>query len=113
MALMSLGCMVPGTKRIECVEENCGAASVKLSPEEMEELEAAVPHHEVMAIAYRQHDITQEEGQEEPGCNQQALFALLLSFSNKPLCSLTVIFDVESRIQAIILPPSSRMWYWS
>jgi diketogulonate reductase-like aldo/keto reductase len=60
--LMSLGCLVPGTKRIECVEENCGAASVKLSPEEMEELEAAVPHHEVMAVAYRQHVITQRRG---------------------------------------------------
>lgn len=47
MALIKSGLVWSGTKRIECVEENCGAAAVKLTPEEMTELEAAVPHHEV------------------------------------------------------------------
>jgi aryl-alcohol dehydrogenase-like predicted oxidoreductase len=35
--------LIPGTKRIAAVEENVGAAFVVLSPEELTEIEAAVP----------------------------------------------------------------------
>ncbi len=38
---------IPGTKRISCVDENVAAAFVKLTAEEVKELEDAVPHHEV------------------------------------------------------------------
>jgi aryl-alcohol dehydrogenase-like predicted oxidoreductase len=35
--------LIPGTKRVAAVEENVGAAAVVLSPEELAEIEAAVP----------------------------------------------------------------------
>ncbi|GAB4821479.1 hypothetical protein N2152v2_008525 [Parachlorella kessleri] len=38
---------IPGTKTIKYLEENVGALKVKLSPEEMEELESLVPHDQV------------------------------------------------------------------
>ncbi len=44
---------IPGTKRISCVDENVAAASIKLTAEEIKELEDAVPHHEVRSSAPR------------------------------------------------------------
>jgi hypothetical protein len=44
---MAVGLGMPGTKRIACIEENMGALKVKLSAEDIEQLEAAVPYHEV------------------------------------------------------------------
>ena len=38
---------IPGTKRVNCFDENLAALKVKLTPEECTELENAVPHHEV------------------------------------------------------------------
>ena len=38
---------IPGTKRTNCFDENLAALKVTLTPEECEELENAVPHHEV------------------------------------------------------------------
>ena len=38
---------IPGTKLISCVDENIAAAFIKLTAEEIKELEDAVPHHEV------------------------------------------------------------------
>ncbi|BDA43731.1 probable aldo-keto reductase 2 [Coccomyxa sp. Obi] len=46
---------IPGTKRISCVDENIAAASIKLTAEEIKELEDAVPHHEVAGDRY--HDM--------------------------------------------------------
>lgn len=43
---------IPGTKRASCVTENLGALDVHLTPEEMRELEDAVPHGEVMGDRY-------------------------------------------------------------
>jgi aryl-alcohol dehydrogenase-like predicted oxidoreductase len=38
---------IPGTKRIKYLEENLGAAQVKLSEEDLRELEQAFPHDQV------------------------------------------------------------------
>ena len=35
--------LIPGTKRVACLEENMGALSIMLTPQEVEELELAVP----------------------------------------------------------------------
>ncbi len=50
--------MSSGTKRIERVEENVAAASVKLSPEEVAELENAVPQHAVAGGRYASDALT-------------------------------------------------------
>ncbi|EIE19339.1 aldo/keto reductase [Coccomyxa subellipsoidea C-169] len=46
---------IPGTKRVACVDENVAAVNVKLTAEEMKELEDAVPQHEVAGDRY--HDM--------------------------------------------------------
>ena len=38
---------IPGTKNIKYLEENIAAFQIKLSKQELAELEEAVPHHEV------------------------------------------------------------------
>lgn len=38
---------IPGTTRIPNLQENIGSSFVKLTPEEVDEIAAAVPHHEV------------------------------------------------------------------
>jgi aryl-alcohol dehydrogenase-like predicted oxidoreductase len=38
---------IPGTKRVACVDENVTAVRIRLSPQELQELEDAVPHHQV------------------------------------------------------------------
>jgi aryl-alcohol dehydrogenase-like predicted oxidoreductase len=43
---------IPGTKRRKYLEENIAAASIKLLPEEVEELEAAVPAEAVVGTRY-------------------------------------------------------------
>lgn len=43
---------IPGTRRVEFLEENVGAASIQLSPEEIQEIERAVPASEVAGDRY-------------------------------------------------------------
>jgi aryl-alcohol dehydrogenase-like predicted oxidoreductase len=43
---------IPGTKRRKYLEENAAAAAIKLTPDEVAELEAAVPRNEVMGDRY-------------------------------------------------------------
>jgi aryl-alcohol dehydrogenase-like predicted oxidoreductase len=43
---------IPGTKRRKYLEENAAAAEIHLTPEEVAELEAAVPHTEVVGERY-------------------------------------------------------------
>jgi aryl-alcohol dehydrogenase-like predicted oxidoreductase len=43
---------IPGTKRRKYLEENAAATEIRLSPEEVAELEAAVPKHEVAGDRY-------------------------------------------------------------
>lgn len=43
---------IPGTKRVSYLEENMGALKVHLSSEDIAELEAAVPDHEVAGARY-------------------------------------------------------------
>jgi aryl-alcohol dehydrogenase-like predicted oxidoreductase len=43
---------IPGTKRRKYLEENAAAADIALSPQEVAELEAAVPEHEIMGDRY-------------------------------------------------------------
>lgn len=43
---------IPGTRRIKYLEENVGALGVTLSPEELQELEAACPHDKVVGDRY-------------------------------------------------------------
>lgn len=45
---------IPGTKRRKYLEENAAAADITLTPEEVEELEAAVPLHEVAGTRYNE-----------------------------------------------------------
>ncbi len=45
---------IPGTKRVKYLEENAAAASIKLSAEEVAELEAAVPTDEVAGDRYNE-----------------------------------------------------------
>jgi aryl-alcohol dehydrogenase-like predicted oxidoreductase len=43
---------IPGTKRRKYLEENAGAAAIALTPEEVKELEAAVPESEIVGERY-------------------------------------------------------------
>jgi aryl-alcohol dehydrogenase-like predicted oxidoreductase len=43
---------IPGTKRRKYLEENTGTVEIKLTSDEVRELEAAVPHHEVAGERY-------------------------------------------------------------
>jgi aryl-alcohol dehydrogenase-like predicted oxidoreductase len=43
---------IPGTKRRKYLEENAAAAEIKLTPDEVEELEAAVPQDEIVGERY-------------------------------------------------------------
>ena len=43
---------IPGTKRRKYLEENAGAAAIRLTPQEVAELEAAIPQHEVAGDRY-------------------------------------------------------------
>jgi len=43
---------IPGTKRRKYLEENAAAASIKLTPEEVAELEAAIPQNEIAGDRY-------------------------------------------------------------
>ncbi len=43
---------IPGTKRRKYLEENAAAAVIKLTPEEVAELEAAVPQDEIAGDRY-------------------------------------------------------------
>ncbi len=43
---------IPGTKRRKYLEENAAAAEIKLTPNEVAELEAAVPQNEIMGDRY-------------------------------------------------------------
>jgi len=43
---------IPGTKRRKYLEENAAAAEIKLTPDEVVELEAAVPQTEVVGDRY-------------------------------------------------------------
>ena len=43
---------IPGTKRMKYLEENAAAVGVKLSKQEMKELEDAVPQGEVQGGRY-------------------------------------------------------------
>ncbi len=43
---------IPGTKRRKYLEENAAAVAVHLTPEEISELEAAVPEHEIAGDRY-------------------------------------------------------------
>jgi aryl-alcohol dehydrogenase-like predicted oxidoreductase len=43
---------IPGTKRRKYLEENAEAVDIKLTPGEMEQLEAAVPLHEIAGDRY-------------------------------------------------------------
>jgi aryl-alcohol dehydrogenase-like predicted oxidoreductase len=43
---------IPGTKRRKYLEENAAAADIKLTPAEVAELEAAVPHTEIAGERY-------------------------------------------------------------
>lgn len=43
---------IPGTKRVKYLEENAAAVQIKLSAEELKELEAAVPESDVVGDRY-------------------------------------------------------------
>lgn len=43
---------IPGTKRRKYLEENAAAATIRLTPAEVEELEAAVPIEEIVGDRY-------------------------------------------------------------
>jgi aryl-alcohol dehydrogenase-like predicted oxidoreductase len=43
---------IPGTKRRKYLEENAGAADIQLTPDDVAELEAAVPAHEIVGDRY-------------------------------------------------------------
>ena len=45
---------IPGTKRRTYLEENAAAVDIKLSPEDVAELEAAVPQDEVAGTRYNE-----------------------------------------------------------
>eukprot|EP00243_Klebsormidium_subtile_P007557 TRINITY_DN3365_c0_g3_i1.p1 TRINITY_DN3365_c0_g3~~TRINITY_DN3365_c0_g3_i1.p1 ORF type:complete len:126 (+),score=30.39 TRINITY_DN3365_c0_g3_i1:46-378(+) len=46
---------IPGTTKIANLESNLGALDIKLSPEEIKELEDAVPAHLVHGFRYPEH----------------------------------------------------------
>lgn len=43
---------IPGTKRVKYLEENAAAVQIQLTPEELKELEDAVPVSEVVGERY-------------------------------------------------------------
>jgi aryl-alcohol dehydrogenase-like predicted oxidoreductase len=43
---------IPGTKRRRYLEENAAAAQIRLTPDEVAELEAAVPQNEIAGERY-------------------------------------------------------------
>jgi aryl-alcohol dehydrogenase-like predicted oxidoreductase len=43
---------IPGTKRRKYLEENAAAAEIRLTPDEVAELEAAVPQEEIVGDRY-------------------------------------------------------------
>ena len=43
---------IPGTKRIKYLDENLGAASVQLGPEDLKEIDAVLAQVEVMLSLY-------------------------------------------------------------
>ena len=45
---------IPGTKRVNCFDENLAALKVSLTPVECADIESAVPHHEVIIIQSQQ-----------------------------------------------------------
>jgi len=48
----TLDCFHPGTTKLHRLQENCGAASVKLSPEDLRELESAASKITVQGARY-------------------------------------------------------------
>jgi aryl-alcohol dehydrogenase-like predicted oxidoreductase len=49
---------IPGTKRRKYVEENAAAVEIKLSPEDVAELEAAFPQDEIAGERYAAASMT-------------------------------------------------------
>jgi aryl-alcohol dehydrogenase-like predicted oxidoreductase len=49
---------IPGTKRRKYLEENARAADIHLTPEEVAELEAAVPQDEIVGDRYTAASMT-------------------------------------------------------
>jgi aryl-alcohol dehydrogenase-like predicted oxidoreductase len=43
---------IPGTKRRKHLEQNAAAADIKLTPDEVAELAAAIPHSEIAGDRY-------------------------------------------------------------
>jgi aryl-alcohol dehydrogenase-like predicted oxidoreductase len=43
---------IPGTKRRKYLEENATAAEIQLTPEEIQQLEAAVPQDQIAGARY-------------------------------------------------------------
>lgn len=43
---------IPGTKRVKYLEENAAAVQIKLTPDELKELEDAVPQSSVVGERY-------------------------------------------------------------
>ena len=46
---------IPGTTKLHRLQENCGAASVKLSPEDLRELESVASKITVQGARYPEH----------------------------------------------------------
>lgn len=59
-------CPIPGTTRIENLEQNIGALSVKLTPEEMAELEALAAADSVKGDRYRPNQRTWKNSETPP-----------------------------------------------
>jgi len=59
-------CPIPGTTKIENFNQNVGALSVKLTPDEMTELESDAAAGEVMGDRYAQMDNTWKDSETPP-----------------------------------------------
>ena len=59
-------CPIPGTTKIENFNQNVGALSVKLTPDEMAELESYAAAGEVMGDRYAQMDNTWKDSDTPP-----------------------------------------------
>ena len=59
-------CPIPGTTKIENFNQNVGALSVKLTPDEMTELESYAAAGEVMGDRYAQMDNTWKDSETPP-----------------------------------------------
>ncbi|KAG0580523.1 hypothetical protein M758_4G181800 [Ceratodon purpureus] len=57
---------IPGTTKIPNLQENIGSAFVKLTPEEVDEIAAAVPHHEVAGNRLNERMTSHAFGQTPP-----------------------------------------------